>query len=294
MHPSRTCEVLNMDKLSEGWTTFPNLKSPRFGCAAAAMGNQILVLGGRGSEGQHLECVEAVTLPLLDKQNKPKHERRKSKSGAEAGTTNKSERGASTTTESPDSDSTPSSEEWKRMVDSTLKMAKHMMSKDKARTNDTYERSKTHEHDECGRKVKEVDKKLKTLAIEKHRLEREKQKALRYRDERLLEIEEQRRQSLAQIEKHFRPLISKAANSSAPEHFAGDEGLSMRPSISASDLALQIRDEEEGPPEELICSITGVLMKDTVTAVDGHTYEREAIEIWYVVIQTPCLAMSLL
>lgn len=271
--PSRSCEVLNMDKLGEGWTSFPDLQRPRFGCAAAAMGNQILVLGGRGPEGQHWECVESVTLPLMDKPKTRQPQRQKSKS--DLGT-----KAVDTLAEPPSSN--PSSEEWKKMVDSTLKMANHMMSKDKARTNETYERSKTHEMDECARKVKEVDKKLKTLELEKHRLEREKQKALRRRDERLLEIEEQRRQSLAQIEKHFRPLITRAANSSAPEYFTGDDAPTMSPSASASELALQIKDEPEGPPEELICCITGVLMKDPVTAVDGHTYEREAIEIWCV------------
>lgn len=282
--PSKTCEVLNMDKVGDGWTAFPDLQSPRFGCAAAAMGNQILVLGGRGPEGQHLECVETITLPLLDKPKPPKPSAQRQRSRSDLGASGKSDRGLSAAVEEPPI-GTPSSEEWKRMVDSTLKMANHMMAKDKARTNETYERSKTHEMDECARKVKEVEKKLKTLEIEKHRLERDKQKALRRRDEKLLEIEEQRRQSLAQIERHFRPLITRAANSSAPEYFTSDVGPSVSHSPSASDLALLIKDDDDEPPkppEELICSITGVLMKDPVTAVDGHTYEREAIEIWYV------------
>jgi hypothetical protein len=271
--PSRTCEVLNMDKISEGWTSFPDLKSHRFGCAAAAMGNQIVVMGGRGSEGQHLECVETVTLPLLDtcKPKRPKiYQRQRSMSDASK--------------MSVPEMSNVSSEEWRRMVDSTLKMANHMMAKDKARTNEAYERSRTHEMDECGRKVKEIEKKLKTLQLEKHKLQREQQKVIRQKDERLLELEEQRRQSIAEIEKNFLPLISKAANSSAPEHFTGDLLASISQSANAADLALLIKDEEDennGPPEELICSITGVLMKDPVTAVDGHTYEREAIEIWF-------------
>ena len=210
--PSRTCEVLNMDKLADGCTSFPDLKSPRFGCAAAAMGNQILVLGGRGPEGQHLECVETVTLPIIDRPKPKSLQRVRSKSDIGA----KTER---SNTEVAPSSSAPSSEEWKRMVEATLKMANQMMAKDRARTNMTYERAKQHEMDECGEKVKEVDKKLKALEVEKKRLEREKAK---------VKIEEQLRQSLAQIERHFRPLISKASNSSAPEYFIGDGHSTVR------------------------------------------------------------------
>ena len=49
------------------------------------MGNQIVVMGGRGSEGQHLKCVETVTLPLQDtcKPKRPKiYQRQRSKSDA--------------------------------------------------------------------------------------------------------------------------------------------------------------------------------------------------------------------
>ena len=33
--------------------------------------------------------------------------------------------------------------------------------------------------------------------------------------------------------------------------------------------------------ESLICPITGEIMKDPVMALDGHTYEREAIATWF-------------
>jgi hypothetical protein len=73
--------------------------------------------------------------------------------------------------------------------------------------------------DECDYKVKEVERQLKVMELERRRLLRAKAKdvALRRRDEKLLEVEEQRRQALAGIETQFQPLIDCAKNSSAPE-----------------------------------------------------------------------------
>jgi len=39
--------------------------------------------------------------------------------------------------------------------------------------------------------------------------------------------------------------------------------------------------EEDDIPEAFICPITQLIMKDPVTLLDGHTYEREAIEKWF-------------
>ena len=33
-------------------------------------------------------------------------------------------------------------------------------------------------------------------------------------------------------------------------------------------------------PDELLCPITAELMTDPVVTADGHTYDREAIEVW--------------
>ena len=38
--------------------------------------------------------------------------------------------------------------------------------------------------------------------------------------------------------------------------------------------------EEEEPPADFICPITTEVMVDPVTAADGHSYERSAIERW--------------
>ena len=44
--------------------------------------------------------------------------------------------------------------------------------------------------------------------------------------------------------------------------------------------------------ESLICPITGEIMKDPVMALDGHTYEREAISTWFQEHQTSPLTGS--
>lgn len=54
----------------------------------------------------------------------------------------------------------------------------------------------------------------------------------------------------------------------------------MPPSTAPENLVSSEPDELE-PPSELCCCITGDLMDDPVTAMDGHTYERSAIEAWF-------------
>lgn len=256
--------MINMDAPEAGWSKLPPLKSPRFGCGAATMGNQVIVMGGRGADGQRLESFETVTLPLLDDWIEAKPEKK------EVTMTEKEK--AAPDLESSAAHAIP--EEYKRVVDSTLKMAHHMMKKEKARTNEFYEKARTQSKDDCEDKVNEVDKRLKEMELERKRLLRAKAAACRHRDEKLLKIEEKRRQALAEIEKHFRPFVAWAASSIAPENFVGDS----TPSIASSDSDA---DEEKEPPPELVCCITGALMLEPVTAVDGHTYERVAIEAWF-------------
>ena len=55
---------------------------------------------------------------------------------------------------------------------------------------------------------------------------------------------------------------------------------SRTPTSAPEHLVSNDADEME-PPNELCCCITGDLMDDPVTAMDGHTYERSAIEAWF-------------
>ena len=81
------------------------------------MGNQVVVLGGRGADGHHLESVEMVTLPLLDDWKKSKKQDAKK----EAKTEKQEE-----STQEQSSPVTPLPEEWKRLVEGTVQMAHQM------------------------------------------------------------------------------------------------------------------------------------------------------------------------
>ncbi len=52
--------------------------------------------------------------------------------------------------------------------------------------------------------------------------------------------------------------------------------------VSAVSLSVNAADfSEDGRPNEHLCPITYEVMRDPVIAVDGHAYEREAIEEWF-------------
>ena len=59
------------------------------------------------------------------------------------------------------------------------------------------------------------------------------------------------------------------------ERRAPDEQVS---SSSAAERPPSVEDEE--PPADFICPITTEVLSDPVTAADGHSYERSAIERW--------------
>ena len=53
-------------------------------------------------------------------------------------------------------------------------------------------------------------------------------------------------------------------------------------SALAAPAAPATADNDDEPPDELICPITQEVMEDPVVAADGHTYERAAIARWMV------------
>lgn len=53
------------------------------------------------------------------------------------------------------------------------------------------------------------------------------------------------------------------------------------PSSAPEQMVSKDEVDDLEPPSELCCCITGDLMDDPVTAMDGHTYERTAIEAWF-------------
>ena len=51
---------------------------------------------------------------------------------------------------------------------------------------------------------------------------------------------------------------------------------------AAEDVGATVSDETGGPiPPDFICPITQEIMRDPVIALDGHSYERDAITQWF-------------
>ena len=86
----------------------------------------------------------------------------------------------------------------------------------------------------------------------------------------------EREESVARADKERKDAISRL-ESKLQKNKAQ---LSMTPTSAPEHLVSNDVDELE-PPNELCCCITGDLMDDPVTAMDGHTYERSAIEAWF-------------
>jgi nucleoid-associated protein YgaU len=74
---------------------------------------------------------------------------------------------------------------------------------------------------------------------------------------------------------------AKAAQAEAEEHARNQAEQEAEASAAKAHAAKEAAAAEE-PPDHFICPITHNLMIDPVSAADGHTYERRAIEEWLV------------
>ena len=75
---------------------------------------------------------------------------------------------------------------------------------------------------------------------------------------------------LNRLEKRIASLNTHTATPTAPDADASPPGEDASPP-----------DEDASPPVEFVCPITMELMRDPACAMDGHTYERAAIERWF-------------
>jgi len=107
-----------------------------------------------------------------------------------------------------------------------------------------------------------LEERLRIIDKEREKIHEHIRKARKDRDETVSKAEKERREALQQLDSKLQYSKSQLQPSSAPEHLVSNE----------------VDDE---PPSELCCCITGDLMEDPVTAMDGHTYERSAIEAWF-------------
>jgi hypothetical protein len=107
-----------------------------------------------------------------------------------------------------------------------------------------------------------LEERLRILDKEREKIQEHIKKARRERDEAVAKAEKEKKEALAKLDAVRYSSTSQQAPATAPEN-------------------LVPTDDELEPPSELCCCITGDLMDDPVTAMDGHTYERSAIEAWF-------------
>lgn len=113
---------------------------------------------------------------------------------------------------------------------------------------------------------------MRAIDKEREMLLSQMKKARKERDESVAKAEKERNNAISRLE-------SKLQQNKA-QLLQDKTQLGMAPSSAPEHLVSNDADELE-PPNELCCCITGDLMDDPVTAMDGHTYERAAIEAWF-------------
>lgn len=230
-----------LDVEKQAWKEVPKMTSKRFGCSAAAVGNKIIVIGGRGKDGKHLESVECLELPM------------------------ESENGVSLGNFLDLNQSPPSRNEANGDLISLANTISSMLEQDRVRIKSTYESSKKQAQDMFDRTVTSLEERLRIIDKEREKILEQMKQARKEREESVAKAEKERRDAISRLD-------SKLQKNKAQ--------LSMNPTSAPEYLVSNDADELE-PPSELCCCITGDLMDDPVTAMDGHTYERSAIEAWF-------------
>eukprot|EP00540_Astrosyne_radiata_P023023 CAMPEP_0116851864 /NCGR_PEP_ID=MMETSP0418-20121206/16970_1 /TAXON_ID=1158023 /ORGANISM="Astrosyne radiata, Strain 13vi08-1A" /LENGTH=690 /DNA_ID=CAMNT_0004483955 /DNA_START=379 /DNA_END=2449 /DNA_ORIENTATION=+ len=245
--PLSSVELLDLE--AQAWRDVPSMRSRRFGCAAAAVGKKIVVLGGRGSDGKHLETVEMLEIP-----------------GTDGGGNAPMSLGNFLDSNKSPHDANTDGADWKSAAESIVGNVHSMMEQDKARVSKSYQQSKSSANELYERTVSALEDRLRQIEKEKSKIQEQIQKARREREEAVARAEKDREEALAQIDTKMKPILDRAQ---------------MSFPSSSPDCMVSSQEDDLEPPSELCCCITGDLMDDPVTAMDGHTYERSAIEAWF-------------
>jgi N-acetylneuraminic acid mutarotase len=271
--PTSSVEVLSLE--TKKWSQMSPMQTKRFACTAVAVRNRIVVVEGRGANGEHLDSVESIEIPLLDPiEEEPAMPL------------------SEFLVEKHTASSSMDLSNLNRSAGSMVDAVNTMMEADKATAKAKFDNAKNHVKEQYERVVKVADERLKVLEEEKKRLLAQKAEARKKREDQLALAEQEKREAFRQIEAKFRPLVERAMNSSSElnhsSHLETSSALSStltppQPPHNGVESQSSPRPPsgEEEPPDELCCCITGCLMDDPVTAMDGHTYERSAIEKWY-------------
>jgi N-acetylneuraminic acid mutarotase len=280
---SRGCRssVECLDLSNQTWSRLPSMRQKRDASACVTVGNCVFVIGGGETSTSPLDSVEMLDLETKTWKELPPMGSKRFGCAAAAIQNRVIVIGGRTSDgkhldtvellQLPVSDEAPPPslgnflDKGREIVpssgpDDAKSMnelaAQHDADHDKARAIKNFEQAKNQANEMYERTVDALQERLKIIDRERQKIKEHIEKAERERDDAILQAEQERKQALTQIQQH-----GGRVGSSAPE------------------AMVPIEDEE--PPSELCCCITGDLMDDPVTAMDGHTYERTAIEAWY-------------
>lgn len=273
-----------LDLSTQIWTRLPSMKQKRDASACVIVGNCVFVLGGGETSASPLQTVEMLDLETKTWKEAPSMGAKRFGCAAAAIQNLVVVIGGRTIggkhldtvevlripfcegpTQSLDHflDKLPDTVPSATPDDVISTMAGTVMSpllddiyNDTAKIIKIYDMAKCQANEMYDRTVVALKERLATIDKERLKIEEQIEKAEKERDDALLEAAHERQETLLQIQKRV-----EMSGSFTPEGV--------------------VKIEEQEAPSELCCCITGDLMEDPVTAMDGHTYERAAIEAWY-------------
>jgi len=273
-HRGCRASVEVLDLSTQKWSRMPSMKEKRDASASCAVGNHVLILGGGETSTSPTSSVE-----ILDVDNEVWREMprmRYERFGcAAAAVGNKivvlGGRGVDgrhlesveclevrPASPSEGNDTAPSNCDENGDGGTSISAVEQ----DRSRINGNFDSASFQAQENYQRTVDNLEDKLRALEKEREKIQEHMKKAQRDRDEAIAKAERERREALSELERTVQNV--SISNVSGP-----------------NESAPQTEAEDAEPPSELCCCITGDLMEDPVTAMDGHTYERSAIETWF-------------
>jgi len=277
-----TVEVLDLS--NQKWSRMPSMREKRDASASCAIGNYVMILGGGETSTSPTNSVE-----ILDVENEVWRDMPRmnfKRFGCAAATVGNKivvlggrgvdgrhlesvecleipeARAGSFVEENTDSVH-PISDENGDMT-SVSETISSMVEQDRNRINGTFDNAICQAKEFYQRTVETLEQQLRILDKEREKIQESLKRAQREKDETTAKTEKERKEALAELDNKR---IQKSGN---------NHSTIISDSLSKNEVA-----ENDEPPNELCCCITGDLMDDPVTAMDGHTYERTAIEAWY-------------
>jgi len=280
-----TVEVLDLS--NQKWSRMPSMREKRDASASCAIGNYVMILGGGETSTSPSNSVE-----ILDIENEvwtdiPRMNFKRF--GCAAATVGNKivvlgGRGVDgkhlesvECLEIPEARSggfvkknvdgaNPISDDNGETMSVSETISSSMVDQDKNRINGTFDNAINQAKDLYHRTVETLEQQLRILDKEREKIQENLKKAQREKDETIARTEKERKEAQAELDN--KRIRNPGTN------------LSSSNNIQSNSPAKNEANNSE-PPNELCCCITGDLMDDPVTAMDGHTYERSAIEAWY-------------